>query len=283
MREWEAPVEAATVENPTVVPETEPVAKLEAVPGAVEEPVAVEAGAEVGEEVAEPDVWLDIVSGEEARLQRKEQGLRERERNCTGSATLGSSRSSRASSRSRGGNSRAGQVVERSGGELRTDNTETGAGRGLSSILEDVPVSVDLVEKHATANLVPVGLCVVGRGNGQVLLVTADRPASLGDPESLVVGGSVDLVDGILEKRLSAGDVVGVGVLEVWVRIETEPVNSLNDGVVGGVVPGSPGVNVTDGDMGEACAGDGGSHGLDVIDNVVRVLANTRLGSDTSG
>lgn len=223
------------MDNPVAVPVAE-VAEPEATPVAVPvaEPVALEAGAEVGEEVAEPDVWLDIVSWGRGILRRGRGRERDYERNCTGRATIGSSGCSRACSRSRGGNnSRAGQVVERSGGELRADDTKTGAGSGLFSILENVPVSVDLVEKQATANVVPVGLCVCGRGNGQVLLVTADGPTGLGNPERLAVGSRVDLVDGILEERLSAGDVVGVGVLEVRVGIETEPVDSLNDGVVG--------------------------------------------------
>lgn len=99
--------------------------------------------------------------------------------------------------------------------------------------MEDVPVSVDLVEEQATANVVPVGLCVSGRGNSQVLLVTADGPTGLGNPESFVVGGRVNLVDGIYEERLSVADAVAVGVLEVWVGVKTEPVNSLDDGVVG--------------------------------------------------
>lgn len=40
---------------------------------------------------------------------------------------------------------------------------------------------------------------------------------------------------------------------------------------------------MTDGDISKACAGDGGSDGLDVVDDVVGVLANTGLGGDTSG
>lgn len=40
---------------------------------------------------------------------------------------------------------------------------------------------------------------------------------------------------------------------------------------------------MTDGGISKPCAGDGRSDGLDVVDDVVGVLANTGLGGDTSG
>lgn len=40
---------------------------------------------------------------------------------------------------------------------------------------------------------------------------------------------------------------------------------------------------MTDRDTLKLCAGDGGTDGLDVVDDIVGVLANTGLGSDTSG
>lgn len=73
--------------------------------------------------------------------------------------------------------------------------------------------------------------------------------SSLGDPDGLTTGGLLGLAESVLEERLGLGDVVGHRVLEVGVGVHTNPVTGINDGLVGSVVPGGPGVNVTNGGL----------------------------------
>jgi hypothetical protein len=181
------------------------------------------------------------------------------------------------------GDSGAGQVVQRLGGQRGTNETEAGVGGGALSILENVPPGVDLVEEEVAADVVPVGLGVLNRSNTLALGLTADWPAGLSDPDGLVTRVLLDVVHGFLEQRLAVRDVVVVGVLEVGVGINAEPVAGINDRLVGGVGPGSPGVDVADGGILQASSRDGGADGLDVFENGVRALANASLGGNASG
>lgn len=186
-------------------------------------------------------------------------------------------------SRGGAGGSRAGQVVQRLGSQRSTNETEAGVRGGAVSILENVPPGVDLVEQEVAANVVPEGLGVLNRSNTLALGLTADGPAGLGDPDGLVTTVLLDVVDGVLDQSLAILDVVVVGALEVRIGINTEPVAGVNDGLVGVVGPGSPGVNVADGDILQAGSSDGGADSLDVLENGVRALANSGLGGDSSG
>jgi len=93
--------------------------------------------------------------------------------------------------------------------------------------LESVPPDVNVAESWAS-NLVPVGLGVVSGWDTQVCGLSANGPSSLSDPDRLA-GDSLGVADSLLEERLSAGDGVGLGVLEVWVSVDTDPVNGVED------------------------------------------------------
>lgn len=146
--------------------------------------------------------------------------------------------------------------------------------------MEGEPVHVDLA-KVGASNSVPVGLCVLDGGNGQVLGVSADGPSSLGDPDVLVADGGLHLREGIVEQTRSRVDGVRHGVLEVWVGVHAGPVNGIRDGRVGGVGPRSPGVNVTDGGLAQGSGSKGSPDLLDVVDEVVWVGTRAGLGLDT--
>lgn len=175
----------------------------------------------------------------------------------------------------------AAQIVERLGGEAVADDTEARVGDGVTSgVLEDVPPGVDLVEQRA-ANLVPEPLSVLNRGDSEVLLVAADGPASLGDPDGLSVGNVLGLADGLVPEVLGVVDAVVHLALEVRVAVEAEPVDGLDDGIVGAVGPRVPGVDVADGGVAEAGAGDGLTDALDVSNELLGLDANAGIGLDT--
>lgn len=171
------------------------------------------------------------------------------------------------------------QVEQRSGAQLLANDTEAGRGRG---ILKSVPPDVGLAETRAS-NLVPVGLRVGGVSNSLVLGRTADGPAGLSDPDLLARGTVLDLGNGIVEQTVGVVDGVGLGVLEVGVGVNTNPVGSLRDSDVGGVGPGGPGVDVADLSAAQSSASNGLADLLDVGHNGVGVGTNASLGLNASG
>lgn len=177
------------------------------------------------------------------------------------------------------GNTGAGQVVERGGGQLFANDTEARVG---PVVLEDVPPGVDLAEEELATNLVPISLGVLCGSNGKVLGRTGQRPASLGDPVRLVASNSQNLLNGLLEEVLGIINAVGVGGLVEGVGIETEPVNSFDDGGVGRVGPGVPGIDVTNWDVSPGSAGNGVADSLDVGNNGVWALTDTSIGLNAS-
>lgn len=115
------------------------------------------------------------------------------------------------------------------------------------------------------------------------MLFTADGPTSLGDPDLLVASGGLQVVDTSLEETLGIVDGVGLGVLEVRVSVETEPVDSLDGGSVGAVGPGVPGVDVTDGSTAQRGAGDGGTDLVDVVNELGGLETGASGGSSANG
>jgi len=81
-------------------------------------------------------------------------------------------------------------------------------------ILQDVPIGVDVAEQRAS-NVLPVNLGVRGRGNGEVLLGSGNRPASLGDPNCFPASDANSVFVSLVESRVGNGDAVVDGVLEV--------------------------------------------------------------------
>lgn len=170
----------------------------------------------------------------------------------------------------------AGQVVKGVAVDVGWDDTERRRGGSWLGITKSVPESVDLSDQLAGHGL-PVGLGVRGGGLGRARHLTGYRPAGLGNPHRLPVGGlDGGLVRGV-EQRLAVVDGVLKSGLEVWVSIETEPVNGLNDSVVGRVSPVVPGVDVSDGEAPVL-----GLNLVDVFDQSVRSGTNARLVDHTS-
>ena len=157
----------------------------------------------------------------------------------------------------------AAQIVER-GGALWGDDTKAGVGSRGIGILKSVPVDRGVAEERA-ANFIPVGLRVLGGGNGKVLGLAANRPASLGDPYGLALCVRNRGLVCLIEQGLALVDGVIEGVLEVWVGVSANEVRSLDDSAVGVVDPCSPCVNVTDRNFAECCARD---RLLDLLDKV---------------
>lgn len=100
--------------------------------------------------------------------------------------------------------------------------------------MESVPPNVGFTEERAT-NVVPVGLSVGSAGDSITLVGTANWPASLGDPDWSATSDILGDGESILEEVGSSINAVGLGVLEVWVFVNTEPVQVVDDLGVGAV------------------------------------------------
>ena len=83
-----------------------------------------------------------------------------------------------------GNNGGTSKVVKRSGAQCCADETEAGAGNGRIPVLQSVPPSIDF-SKNCASNVIPICLCILHAGDGEVLRFPADRPASFRDPDGL--------------------------------------------------------------------------------------------------
>jgi len=102
--------------------------------------------------------------------------------------------------------------------------------------LQSEPPRVDVAKQRAT-DFLPVRLGVFSAGNGKVLSRAADGPSGLGDPNILSSDGFLGSLKSIVEKLLSTANTVGHAVLEVWIRVESNPVAVLGNGRVRAVDP----------------------------------------------
>jgi hypothetical protein len=96
--------------------------------------------------------------------------------------------------------------------------------------LKSEPPSVDSAEVGAS-DFVPVGLCVRGAWNCQVLGLSAHWPSSFGDPNGLASNCSLGCSQRSIEQALTIVDAVGHCVLEIWVCIHSDEVAGVNDRV----------------------------------------------------
>ena len=159
------------------------------------------------------------------------------------------------------------------------EDSKVGSGR----VLENVPPGRDVAAEQIASNRLPVGLSVVNAGNGLVLGRTGSRPTSLGDPDGLAIGNTLDSVVLVEEQRVGVGDCVRLGVLVVGVLIETNEINSSDNGRVARVNISCPGVDVAYRGRAKSSAGDGRSNLTNVVDKDLRGLASTSVGGNTSG
>ena len=169
-----------------------------------------------------------------------------------------------------GSHSRAGLLLNIVAGEIEErlavgiGDGKIGCGRG-GGVLKNVPPDVHFTEARA-ASVLPEVLSILVGGLGLVLSLAADGPASLSDPDGLATGSGGSLIEGILEQVVAVLNAVGLGVLKVGVSVHAEPVAGVNEGLVGLVDVGSPGVDVADGDVLEARSLDGLANLVDVAD-----------------
>lgn len=170
----------------------------------------------------------------------------------------------------------AGQVVKRVGVDVVGDDAERRRRSGWLRVTESVPEGVGVADQLAS-DCLPVLLSVLGGSLSLARLVTRHWPASLGNPDGLAVGSSDSSLVRLIEERLGVLDRVVESRLEVWVSVETEPVNSLNDGAVRTIGPVVPGVNVTNWEAPVL-----GLDLVDVLNQSVWTSTNTRLVDDTS-
>lgn len=139
--------------------------------------------------------------------------------------------------------------------------------------MKSVPESVVLAKQEIATNRVPVCLGIGSAWDGEVLGWTADWPAGLGDPDRLALSSVGGVAESLLEERGALVDTVDLSVLEVWVGVNTDPVDGGDDVAVGSVDPSSPGVNVANRGSGESGTRDGAANLLDVVDEGRWLLA----------
>ena len=135
-----------------------------------------------------------------------------------------------------------------------------GIGVGIN---KSVPVYISLSEKGAT-DFVPVSLGVLDAGSCCRGLLSTNWPSGLSDDDLLAFRSAFGDGQCIPEKGRSVLDAIGLGGLEVWEGVHAEEINRLNDGGVGTVLPCSPRIDVSDGDLGQRGSGNCCTNLLDI-------------------
>ncbi|KAB8349493.1 hypothetical protein FH972_023519 [Carpinus fangiana] len=177
----------------------------------------------------------------------------------------------------------SGQIVLGLGSVAILEDAE---GRRVSGVgvLEGEPPGVDASAVECAVDVIPESLCVFDRGNGLADLGTGDGPTGLGDPDGLAVGHADGGIVGVEEQLLARVDgVVARLGLEVGVAVDAEEVGGLDDGRVGAVGPGGPGVNVADGDVGKGGALDQVLDLANIVGDDIGTSSNTSLVLDAGG
>lgn len=148
--------------------------------------------------------------------------------------------------------------------------------------MKSVPVGVGVLEEGA-ASVLPVVLCIGNAGNGEVFGGTANGPASLSDPDVLALGGADGGVESVVEESGRVLDGVYVKELEVRVGVHGDKVNGVDDGGVGAICPGVPGVDMGDFGIGSGGAGKESTNLGNVADEDVGASTDTGRVHDTDG
>lgn len=172
------------------------------------------------------------------------------------------------------------EVEERLGGEV-LGNGELHLVVGVG-VTEVVPEGGGLVEEALAANLAPVLLGILHARNSLIPVRTSVGPAGLGNPDGLATSGGDGGIVGLVEELGSVVDAVALAVLVVRVLIDTDEVDGVEDGLVSGVTPDIPGVDVTEGNLGDGGVLEGLAEVIDEVDEGIRLNTNTTLVLDTS-
>jgi hypothetical protein len=171
------------------------------------------------------------------------------------------------------------KIKERGGGEV-LGNGELHLVVGVG-VTEVVPEGGDLVEEALAANVLPVLLGVLDARNSLVPVGTLVGPSGLGDPDGLTGRGGDGGIEGLVEELGSVTDAVALVVLVVGVLINSDEVNGVEDGLVGGVTPDIPGVDVAEGNLGDGSALEGSAEVVDEVNESIGLDTDTTLVLDT--
>ena len=174
----------------------------------------------------------------------------------------------------------AGQVKERSL-TIRSNNAERWAWCSWCSVLQSIPVHVDLSESWAS-NSIPESLCILSAWNGKIFSWSTNWPSSLGQPQLLSLGECSCLREGRLVELGTALNTIWKGVLEVWEGIDSDKVNSINDSLVGTVDICSPSINVANWLTSQRSTGNCLSELTNISCKCLWWSTVTRIGSNTS-
>jgi len=158
---------------------------------------------------------------------------------------------------------------------LRTDDAETGAGRGGIGILEGIPVGIEDT-KDGTPDLIPIEFGVGNARNTEIRCVTGNRPSSLGDPDRFSLRNTLGGIIRGKKQVVAGGDGVGFRVLEIGVLVEAEEINGVRDGEIGAIHPRCPGIYVANRDIGKGGARDKGLDLANIADELRGLCTCTR-------
>jgi len=162
-------------------------------------------------------------------------------------------------------------------------NSKTRARIPLLRILESIIESIDVLLEQRARDILPEDASILRARNRQVLLLSADRPSGFSDPDGLALGMGLGSEVGIIEGLVGVLDAVGHGGLEVRVSVHAEEVGGSDDGTVGVVYEGSPGIDMADGLAVERSIPNSVPGALDVADQNIGLLAHARLVLNPSG
>jgi len=146
-----------------------------------------------------------------------------------------------------------------------------------------IPPSVDLAEQKATTNLIPISFSILSGWDSLILGGAGKWPASLGNPDRLALRRGLSCLQGRVKERIAVADVIGHGVLEVWIRVHSQEIAGRNDGIVGAIDPSSPRVNVTDWNARDTGIAESGSNLTNVVDNIGWFGTDTSLVGNAGG
>lgn len=133
--------------------------------------------------------------------------------------------------------------------------------------MERIPEGIKDAE-NGTTDLIPVCLGVGDAGDGEIGSIAGHRPSGLRNPDGSSTRGAGCGIVRCSEQVKSSGNGIGFRVLEIGVLIDAKPINRVDDGLIRAVYPGSPGIDVTDGNMGKRRVGNDGTDLVDVADEI---------------
>lgn len=145
------------------------------------------------------------------------------------------------------------------------EDTKVWVGLAILGLLQVVVPQVNVGGDELASNLLPVGACVGCARHRLAIVFARRRPARLADPDGLALGNRLGLVEAVVKQLLGVLNRVAVGALPVWVPVEANPVDFVDNLNVGCVFKRVVSVDVADGDVCERGALNGSAHLRNVV------------------